>query len=47
MGPCILDQVPLMSILDPASVVSPLGTSMSSSVKWEDAFCPGCQLTMQ
>lgn len=29
-----------MSILDPASVVSPLGASVSSSVKWEDASYP-------
>lgn len=47
MGSCILDQVSLMSILDPTSVVSPLGASVSSSVKWKDASYPGCQLTMQ
>ena len=47
MGSCILGQVPLMSILDPTSVVSPLGASVSSSGKWEDISWPGCQLTVQ
>lgn len=47
MGSCILDQVPLMTVSDPASVVSLLGASVFSSVKWEDASCPGCQPTMQ
>lgn len=36
-----------MTVLDPTSVVSLLGASVFSSVKWEDASYPGRQLTMQ
>lgn len=36
-----------MTVLDPTSVVSLPGASVLSSVKWEAASCPGCQLTVQ